>query len=123
MPLENERMEILKMVQSKQISPEDGARLLKAVTDGTGRNPARPSPPVDGNRWFKLAVDEPGRERVHLTVPIQTVPSILRLVSRWVPDEHRDALEALSSAISSGFRGDILQIDRPGGEHVRLWIE
>jgi len=123
MPLENERMEILKMVQSKQISPEDGARLLKAVTDCAVRMPARPSLPVDGNRWFKLVVEEPGRERVNLTVPIQTVPAILRLVSRLVPDEHRDALAALSSAISNGYRGDILQVDRPGGEHVRLWIE
>ena len=28
---EAERLEILKMVQSKQISPEDGARLIKAL--------------------------------------------------------------------------------------------
>jgi hypothetical protein len=124
MPLENERLEILKMVQSKQISPEDGARLLKAITSGSAQPPARPTPPAaPGNRWFKLAVEEPGRERVNLTVPLQTVPTILRFVSRWVPDEHRDALQAVSDAIETGYRGDILQVERPGGERVRLWIE
>src|SRR5437762_2963521 len=118
MPFETERLEILKLVQSKQITPEDGARLLKAVTDGQAipvRNlPANPASP---GRFFRLAVEQPGRERVNLTIPLQVVPTILGFVTRWVPEEHRPALQAVSEAINSGFRGDILQVDQPGAGH------
>ncbi|HEY8884699.1 MAG TPA: hypothetical protein VIO35_05250 [Chloroflexota bacterium] len=125
MPLETERLEILKMVQSKQITPEDGARLLRAVTDGQPQVPVRSGPVAQTGigRFFRLAVEQPGRERVNLTIPLQVVPTILGFVSRWVPEEHRPALQAVSEAITTGFRGDILQVDQPGAGHVHLWIE
>src|SRR6516164_3280147 len=90
---EAERLEILKMVQSKQISPEDGARLIKAlVEDKPVSAPGRLVAPTAGGRWFKVVAEEPGGERVNVSVPLGAVPMIMRFVERFVPAEQRDAL-------------------------------
>jgi hypothetical protein len=126
--MEAERIEVLRLIQSKQVSAEDGARLLKALVGDRGNPVARPTPPppVPQNgavRWFKIAIEEPSGERVNLSLPLQTVPSILRYVARWVPEEHRGALQAASEAIGTGFRGDLVRVEQPSGERVRIWIE
>ena len=128
MPMEAERIEVLKMIQSKQINAEDGARLLKALVGDRNSSVARPNP-LQGapsgspGRWFKVAIEEPSGERVNLSLPLQTIPSLLRFASRWVPEEHRDALQAASEAISTGFRGDLIRVEQPNGERVHIWIE
>jgi len=126
--MEAERIEVLKMIQSKQVSAEDGARLLKALVGDRGNPVARPTPPppippTGAARWFKVAIEEPSGERVNLSLPLQTVPTMLRYVARWVPEEHRDALQAASEAIGTGFRGDLVRVEQPSGERVRIWIE
>ena len=127
--MEAERIEVLKMIQSKQISAEDGARLLKALVGDRIGPVARPNPPpapvpsAGGTRWFKVAIEEPSGERVNFSLPLLTVPSVLRFVARWVPAEHRDALEAASQAIGTGYRGDLVRIEQPSGERVHIWIE
>jgi hypothetical protein len=74
-------------------------------------------------RWFRLLVEEPGGQRVNITVPLQAVPVALRFAARWVPDEYRDALDGVAEIIRSDFRGEILSVNEPGGERVRIWIE
>ncbi|HLZ07752.1 MAG TPA: hypothetical protein VKT80_04130 [Chloroflexota bacterium] len=128
MPMEAERIEVLKMIQSKQINAEDGARLLKALVGDRNAPAPRPTPlpttqSTGAGRWFKVAIAEPGGEKVNLSLPLQTIPSILRFASRWVPEEHRDALQAASDAIGTGFRGDLVHVEQPNGERVRIWIE
>ena len=44
--MEAERIEVLKMIQNKHISAEDGARLLKALVSDRQGAVARPAPPV-----------------------------------------------------------------------------
>jgi hypothetical protein len=124
MAFEAERLEILKMVQSKQITAEDGARLIKALVDDR-QVPAtsRPAPTVPGARWLKLVAEEPGSERVNLTVPLSAIPLVLRFVERFVPTEHQESLRAAQDAIASGFRGELVRVEQPGGQNVRIWIE
>lgn len=127
--MEAERIEVLKMIQSKQISAEDGARLLKALVGDRNGAVARPNPPpplappAGGSRWFKVNIEEPSGERVNFSLPLLTVPSVLRFAARWVPAEYRDALDAASEAIKTGYRGDLVQIEQPSGERVHIWIE
>jgi hypothetical protein len=127
MAFETERLEILKMVQSKQISPEDGARLIKALVEGRpGSVPPPPRPPTpqsNDGRWFKVIVEEPGGERVNVSVPLGAMPMVLRFVERFVPGEGRESLRAAQDAITSGFRGDLVRVEKPGGQNVRVWIE
>jgi len=126
MALENERLEILKMIEAKQVTPEEGARLLAALGEGrrTAEPPrAWPGAPRANGRWFKLQVEEPGRQSVNLTLPLTAVPMILRVAQRWVPEEHRDTLSAVSETLETDFRGELLRVDEPGGQSVRIWIE
>ncbi len=123
---QSERLEILKMVQSNQITPEDGARLLKAIADekpGPAPAPPSPSPAPGEQRWLKIHVEEAGGERASLAIPLQAVPLVLRFASRFVPDEHREPLDAAATALTTGFRGEIVRVEQPGGELVRIWIE
>lgn len=126
MAFENERLEVLKMIETKQVTPEEGARLLAALGDERRRTePARASvvSSATSGRWFRLQVQSPGSENVSLTLPLAVVPTILRVAERWVPEQHREVLGAVSDALSSDIRGEILQVDEPGGQRVRIWIE
>jgi hypothetical protein len=125
MAFETERLEILKMVQSKQITPEDGARLIKAIVDERPAPvPSRPlAPPASGGRWFKVVAEEPGGERVNVSIPLGAVPMIARFVERFVPAENLDTLRAAQEALANGFRGDLVRVERPGGPNVHIWIE
>ena len=126
MPSEAERIEILKMVEAQQITPEDATRLLGALGE-THRTTAVANPIVVGTagagRWFKLQVQEPGGQNVNVTLPLVAIPAIMRFAARWVPEEHRDALQVVTEAIQSDFRGEILRVEEPGGQRVCIWIE
>lgn len=74
-------------------------------------------------RWFRLRVEEPGGQRVNLMLPLRAMPFILRAAARWVPEAYRDTLTAAAQAVETDFRGDILAVEEPGGERVRIWIE
>ncbi len=126
MAFENERLEVLKMIETRQVTPEEGARLLAALGEERRRvEPARASvaSPAASGRWFRLQVQSPGSENVSLTLPLAVVPTILRVVERWVPEQHRDVLGTVSDALNSDLHGDILQVNEPGGQSIRIWIE
>lgn len=126
MALENERIEILKLVESKQVTPEEGARLLAALTaEHRVVEPPRwrPEGPATGGRLLRLQVQEPGRQSVNLTFPLSAIPAILRVTRRWVPEEHHDVLDAIGFAANSDFRGELLRVDEPGRQNVHIWIE
>lgn len=123
---ESETQVILKLVQSKQITPEEGARLLAAVsaTKSTAAAPAPSPPPTPGdNRLLKLHAREPSGHRVDLSIPIKGLPAFLRFAARWVPEEYRSSLQYSADALTVGYRGDLLNVTEPSGESVRIWIE
>jgi hypothetical protein len=72
---------------------------------------------------IKLLVEEPGGHCVNVTMPVKTVPMVLRFAARWVPADYRDALDGVADAIATDFRGELLNVEEPGGHRVRLWIE
>jgi hypothetical protein len=124
MALDAERLEILRLVETRQISPEEGARLLTALDrDAAPPRPPAPATPAGAGRWFKLLVEEPGGQRVNLTFPLTAVPTVLRVAARLVSPEQRDVLESAATTVASGFRGDLVNVEEPGGQRVRLWIE
>lgn len=127
MSRENEHLEILKMVEAKRITAEEAARLLGALAEERlPVRPPRPEPAVwpGGNqRWFRLQVQEPGRQSVNVTLPLVALPAILHLARRWVPDEHQSVLEAVIQAVNTDFQGELVRVEEPGGPSVRVWIE
>jgi hypothetical protein len=125
MASDSERLEILKLVETKQISPEEGARLLDALDEEAP--PARAayagSPVSRAGRWLKLRVEDLGGQRVNLSLPLSVMPVLLRVVGPWVPDRHRMLFQTASDRVANGFRGDLLHVEEPGGHRVHLWVE
>lgn len=129
MSADNEKQTILNLVRSNSISPEEGARLLMAVsapsrTEGRELPVITASPPTTADtRLLKLHVEEPSGHRVDLSIPINGVPAVLGFIARWVPDEYQVTLRSAADALTTGYRGDLLNVAEPSGESVRLWIE
>jgi hypothetical protein len=126
MASDSERLEILKLIEAGKITPDEGERLLAELDAEAARD--RPAPlgatlVAGPARWFKLRVEEHGGQRVNLQLPIVVLPYLLRFASRMAPDRHRDIFHQAADRLAQGFRGDLLQVDEPNGDRVRLWVE
>jgi hypothetical protein len=126
---ESEKQVILRLVQAKQITPEEGARLLAAVGEAGARSaaPAIFAPAVTptsvDSRLLKIHAQEPSGHRVDLSIPIKGMPAVLRFAARWVPEEYQGSVQSAADALTTGYRGDLLNVAEPSGETIRIWIE
>lgn len=125
MIVDQERLQILTMVRQGQVSPEDGLRLLSALDDqqrvGEGGGPRIPA--GGRARWLRLRVEEGSHQRVNVSVPLATMPFLLRIAQMWVPEAYRSEVQAAADRINNGYQGDIVHVDNPGAERVRIWVE
>lgn len=119
---EEERLRILKMIESGQISAEDGLRLLEAVERGEPSDEGSQAP-----RWLRIRVEGDG-EKVHLNLPLDAVEMVAGLAARFLP---KDALEVgdvpvdpaeIIRIVRSGARGRIVHVET-GDHHVEIFVE
>lgn len=125
-----ERMQILKMVESKQITAEDAAKLL-AVLGESGQEQANeaaqaPSPSTLG-RWFHVRVTDlkTGKRKVNVNIPLGLVDVGLRMGARLTPGGlERLDMEQIMATIKAGGQGKIADLqDEEDGEHVEIFVE
>lgn len=123
--VQEERLQVLRMVAEGKVSPEEGARLLEAVE----RRPAAAEP--GKARWLRVRVDaEGGRQRVNVRLPVSLVQVALSMALRYAP---RDALtvngrpidpEDILRAIQEGVQGPVVEVrDEEGGNVVEIILE
>jgi hypothetical protein len=124
-----ERMQILKMIEAKQITAEDGAKLLGALGDkDRSQPPAPPQPsPSTSGRWFRVRVTDmkTGRRKVNVNIPLGLVDVGLKMGAKFAPAglEGLDMNQILT-AIKTGGEGKVVDVeDEDGGEHVEVFIE
>ena len=89
-----ERMQILKMIEAKQITAEEGAKLLNALGEkdrGNGAPGPKPSPSTTG-RWFRVRVTDlkTGRRKVNVNIPLGLVDVGLKMGANSLPPASRD---------------------------------
>jgi hypothetical protein len=124
MATSEERMKILKMIEEGKLTPEEGARLLAALSEG--RRPARPIPPRGpgfSKGWLRIRVTDTttGRAKATVNLPLGLVDAGLNIASQYVPGIN---FEELAEAIKSGAEGKIIDVvDEEDGEHVEIYIE
>ena len=137
MALEAEQREVLELIQSGKITPEEGLRLLRALNEAAGRDltgqlaggalperPRRSSASSAGPaQWLKLLIEEPNGQRFNISLPARAVPPVLRFAARWVPSEYRDVLDGFAESVETDYRGELLNFEEPNGERVKLWLE
>ena len=117
-----ERMRILKMISEKQITAEEGARLLEALRVGADvprDESARP-------KWLRVKVTDRRTEKVKLnvTIPVGLVDVGLKMGARFAPELAGMDSNAIQSALREGVRGRILSVDDDGDEErVEIYVE
>ncbi len=118
-----ERMRILKMISEKQITADEGARLLEALR-ASGSEAGR----ADGGRarWLRVKVTDRGGDRVKLnvTIPIGLVDIALKMGARFAPELSGMDSNLIQSAIRDGIQGRVLSVDdQDDNERVEIFVE
>lgn len=124
-----ERLRILKMVEQRQVSAEDGVRLLEALSAGEQRH-FQGAPPSVGaaspGRWLRVRVTDArtGRTKVNVTIPMGLVDVGLKMGARFAPEMEGFDLAQLSEMVKSGATGKLVEVRDPAdGELVEIFIE
>jgi hypothetical protein len=121
-----ERMQILKMIEEGKISPEEGARLLQALTGKSDKR--RAAGPIAGDepRWFRVRVTDldSGKNKVNVNIPMSLVNVGLKMGARFAPNVEGLDYEEISQAIRGGAQGKIIDVvNEEDGERVEIFIE
>ena len=124
----DERMQILKMIENKQITAEEGAKLLSALgeTDRAEKKSPLPSPGTSG-KWFRVRVTDlrSGKRKVNVNIPLGLVDVGMKMGAKFAPAglEGLD-MQQIFAAIKQGGEGKIVDVeDEEDGEHVEVFIE
>jgi hypothetical protein len=116
-------MQILNMIQSGQISAEEGAKLLSALK--TASKEQTPEAGIAA-RWFRVRVTDlkTGKNKVNVNIPVALVDVAMRMGARFVPDSAEVDLGQLAEAIRSGAQGKVIDVeDKDSEERVEIFIE
>ena len=129
-PARDERLEILRMVESGVITAEEGIQLIDALDQaarpggGGSDDPTRPIAGRNaGTRHVRVRVSDraTNRQKVNLVLPLGLIDAGLNVARRLAPDRIGDA-EHLRDSIAGGFRGPLLDIE-DGGDRVEIVVE
>ena len=123
----NERMLILKMIESGKISAEEGAKLLVSIDSEPQKGTKAVVPSKTGGaQWFRVRVSDSqtGKMKALVNLPIGLMDWGLRVGAQFAPEMEGLDLAELSEILRSGADGKIVEvIDEEDGEHVEIYIE
>lgn len=127
-PGQEERLRILEMVSRRQITAEEGARLIEALEHEAPATPPPSSaaPAERGPRWLRVRVTDltSGRTRVNVRLPVSVLEAGLRLGARLGPSLTADQQAHILRAVRAGYTGLILDVrDEEEGEEVQILLE
>jgi hypothetical protein len=130
--MQEERMQILRMVQEGTINAADGAQLLAALSSGESSREAASSSNNGGGRaempislqrrWLRIRVTDKdsNNARVNLTVPLSLLDWGLKLAESGAGLN----LAAVRDVIRGGAEGKILEVDESeSGDRVEIFVE
>ncbi|PKO20507.1 MAG: hypothetical protein CVU38_19740 [Chloroflexi bacterium HGW-Chloroflexi-1] len=119
-----ERMRILKMIAEKQITAEEGAKLLEALRASGGDAAAQEAPTKA--RWLRVRVTDrgSGRAKLSVNIPIGLLDVGLKMGARFAPDLAGMDMQAIQAAIKEGLQGRIMEVDdEEDDERVEIFVE
>lgn len=124
MATSEERMKILKMVQERRITAEEGAKLLTAL----GRSEARAAAPGEAGeaRWLRVRVTDlnSGKAAVNVNLPLSLVNVGLKMGARFIPDMEGLHMDEVTQALREGLTGRVVDVvDEVEGQRVEVYIE
>jgi acyl CoA:acetate/3-ketoacid CoA transferase len=117
----DERIRILRLVESGNVTAEEAARLLDSLQVKQEHTDERKR-----NRIVRVRVTNlsNNRQKANVTVPVSLIDVGLRLATRLVPQIRGSALEDLLHAIENGTTGRLLDLqDLEEGERIEIYTE
>src|SRR2546423_523224 len=123
MSILDERLRILKLIESGQVSAEEGAQLLEALGEAPPRERARPGAQP---RTLRVRVTDLStrRQKINVTIPVSLVGVGLKLGARLAPRVAGANTEDIMRAIESGATGRIFEMqDLDENERVEGFVE
>lgn len=133
--MDAERLQVLRLVESGQITPEQAAELLRAL--GQSQQPAVQSShqlapsiaagrsQVDGPQWLRVRVtDQNGRSSADLKLPLSIVRVGLSIGGRWLPQLRMlDPSWVIETLRERSGRPVFTFKDSADGDRVVIWVE
>ncbi len=122
-----ERMKILKMIEEGKISPEEGAKLLSALSEGRrGSGLPGSQRPLGAGRTLRIRVTDvtTGRSKASVQIPLGLIDAGMKIGAHFAPEVDGVDMTNLMEAIRTGMTGKIIDvIDDEDGEHVEIYVE
>lgn len=123
--MENERLQILKMVQEGKITAEEAGKLLTAVDEPVSSGVAGQA------KWLRVKVLDlnTGKAKVNVNLPIALLEVGLSIGMKFIPEDtmgsaHGIDVKALIDAIRSGAMGKLVEVeDEDEGIRVEVVVE
>jgi len=120
-----ERLQVLRMIQSGQITAEEGARLLDVLKEGQPRGrEGRPGGQGREPRQLRIRVSdlETGRQKVDMRIPWNLVRVGINMGARFARDEIK--VQDFVEAVQDGAGGKIADVvDEEERERVEIFVE
>ena len=123
MATSEERLQILRMIQTGKISAEEGEKLIEALRS-KGRLPEGEAP--SSSRWLRIRVSDAysGKVKVNVNLPIRLVDMVLKAAARFLPELDGSDMEELRESLRSGVQGKVLDVDQDeDGERIEIFVE
>jgi hypothetical protein len=120
MATEEERLQILRMIQEGQVTAEEGAKLLDALEE-----PFRGERSGGSPRWFRVRVTDinTGKRKVNVNLPLTLLDLGARIGAKFAAPAYVD-IEEIVKAIKEGAEGKIIDVEDPeDGERVEVYVE
>lgn len=135
--MSEERLRILKLIEEKKVTADEGLKLLDALGEDSGGSGVGP-------KWFKVRVTKAGRERptVHVNIPFSFIRAAVRLggkLQMMIPEDARkkmdekgvrldaegvEALERMFGSLAEHGQYKMVDVvDEKEGEHVEVFVE
>ena len=120
-----ERLQILDMIRSGQITADEGARLLEALKkeDRLSEEPRLGGRAKEPNQFRIRVTDlETGRQKVDMRMPWSLVNVGINMGARFARDEVK--VEDFVEAVQAGAEGKIMDlVDEEDGERIEVFVE
>jgi hypothetical protein len=131
----DERTEILRMVETGQISAAEGLRLLAALNQPAAKPAPAPEPPAPDApptasplplRWVNVRVTNLTTQapKVKVRLPLGLIRLGLNVGRRYAPELHDIDWDDLLDQVKRGANGKLVEVeDQADNERVEIFVE
>lgn len=119
--MNEEKVQVLKMLESGKISANQAGELLKAMED------VKPSAQKKNDKWIRIKVTDPDSDntKVNVNIPLSLLDMGLKIAQKFASDSLPQDLDInqIADAIKNGVEGKIVDVQNEKGMTVEIIVE